>query len=78
MGTFKKIDEHTVESEGIVFKSKNNLGVVAAGNFLDKRQHWYDATYISEMEFDSHKDLTIELKRFGKFTGASCGLRQGE
>ena len=45
MGKFKSIDANTVECNGVQFTCNKSLGVVAAGNFLDKRLHWYDPSY---------------------------------
>ena len=47
MGTFSQVDKHTIKSGDLTFKSTSDLGVVAAGNFLDKRVNWYDPFYIS-------------------------------
>ena len=78
MGKFKSIDANTVECNGVQFTCKKPLGVVAAGNFLDKRLHWYDPCYKSTTSFKSTGHLIIELDRYGPFTGASLNMYQVE
>ena len=47
MGNFNSAGNCTVECNGILYTNRNGkpFGIVAAGNFMDKRLHWYDPEY---------------------------------